>query len=250
MLNNRNRTDEQLLERWEDSREIRNLMGIYTQKILYKEENELSTLWSERPDVALGFNDGWYIGREAIAAYYNAVSEQTTRGSELLAARFPEEAAKLDKRQLSALGQFDVKPTSSDLVEIAEDRRTAQGIWSYQGSDVRMTAYGPLSYWTFGFYAADFVREGSGWKLWHLRNITDIDRPCGEKWWEEEAAREIDPFFSAMGELTLPPYSLPAVNHTPFSPKGSISALPRLPEPYETFTAQISYGPEGEDDHV
>ena len=249
-MTNRQRSDMELLERWEDSREIRNLMGVYTQKILYKEEGELLALWSGREDIALGLNDGWYVGREAVGNYYRSIVEETARATEILAGLFPEHAAALSPERRFGMGQFDVKPISSDLVEIAEDRQTAQGMWSCQGSDVRMTTAGPLSYWTLDVYAVDFLREDGQWRIWHLLDLRDVDCPCGEKWWEPPAERAPDPLFAAMGDCVRPPFTLVRTNYTPYSPRRRGAALPPLPHPYDTFTADISYGPEGGTDHV
>ena len=61
-------TTEQLMDRWEDQRDIKNLMGIYANYIiLNKDADVVADLWSQRGDLCYGVNDGWYAGREAVA---------------------------------------------------------------------------------------------------------------------------------------------------------------------------------------
>ena len=72
-----NLTTEELVGLWEDQRDIKNLMGIYSNYIILNEDAKvLKDLWADRDDICLGFNDGWYIGREAVASYYDAVKER------------------------------------------------------------------------------------------------------------------------------------------------------------------------------
>ncbi|NTV91392.1 MAG: hypothetical protein HGA22_13700, partial [Clostridiales bacterium] len=69
---------EQLTERWEDLREIKNLMGKYANLIILNREQDVyRMLWdTTRTDCSLGFNDGYYNGNGAIAGYYAAVHDR------------------------------------------------------------------------------------------------------------------------------------------------------------------------------
>ena len=41
---------------------------------------------------------------------------------------------------------------------------------------------GPVANWTWGLFAADFVRTEDGWKIWHLSYTNDVDCICGQSW--------------------------------------------------------------------
>ena len=67
---------EQLTQRWEDQRAIKNLMGKYANIVLLNREEEVfSRFWSGN-EPTLAFNDGVYRGVEAVKAYYNACRDR------------------------------------------------------------------------------------------------------------------------------------------------------------------------------
>lgn len=225
--------------RMEDMRAIRNLMGRMTQEMMYKGEgNFFAAFWStEREDVSLGVNDGWYLGPEAIGAYYEAIAKRTQLSDAVMKKRFPTLAP-----EGYGIGQMDLKPLSSDLVEVAGDGETAKGMWAVQGSDCRIGVEGPLSYWTIGIYAADFRKENGQWRLWHLLDLRDIDHPCGEKWWQPRRERPVEAGFEDMARASLPVPSVPAALHTLWTPERVGGRMPECPQPYEHFADTFSYG--------
>lgn len=214
-------------------------MGRMTQEMMYKGEGAFfERFWSrERADVSLGVNDGWYLGAQAIGAYYAAIADRTVLSDEVMKKRFPTLAP-----EGYGIGQMDLKPLSSDLVEIAGDGLTAKGMWAVQGSDCRIGTEGPVSYWTIGIYAADFCKEKDGWKLWHLLDLKDIDCPCGEKWWQERKPRAPEPGFEAMGASALPAPTVAASLHELWTPGRVGGRMPECPQPYEHFADTFSYG--------
>ena len=84
-------TAEFLVERWEDQRTIKNLMGKYVNCLLLNRQGEIfDAFFSKKADVCLTFNDGSYIGPEAVQAYFNAVVERNRLSAKLLQQRLPE----------------------------------------------------------------------------------------------------------------------------------------------------------------
>ena len=76
-------TKEELLGRWEDVREIRNVMGRLSADYVLKRENSMfESYWSAREDVCLGVNEGWYLGPEAVQGYYEAQDRRIVQESE------------------------------------------------------------------------------------------------------------------------------------------------------------------------
>ena len=69
----------QLTERFEDRREIKNIMGKYvTSCLLCRENTIVDSLFCGRDDISLGFNGGYYVGRQAVKEYYEAVCAATS----------------------------------------------------------------------------------------------------------------------------------------------------------------------------
>ena len=69
---------EQRVERFEDRREIKNIMGKYvTSCLLCREDTLVDTLFAGRDDISVGFNNGYYVGREAVKGLPSASSAQT-----------------------------------------------------------------------------------------------------------------------------------------------------------------------------
>ena len=62
---------EEQVGRWEDQRDIKNLMGIYVNHIIMNMDDDIfDALWSTRDDVCYGDNGGWYAGPEAVKRFY------------------------------------------------------------------------------------------------------------------------------------------------------------------------------------
>ncbi len=236
----------QLLERWEDRREIQNLFGKYTYSLLLKRESSVfDAFWSASDTVSLGLNNGYYVGREAIKDYYESCHQKTLLRTKLLKEDFPEEMGNLTDEEAYGAGVLNYKPLSNQIIEIAEDGDTAKGFWYVVGMYDEIGESGPLSYWTFGMFGCDFIRENGQWKLWHVLYVEDIDHPMGENWTAAPKSRPPMPQYAAMKDVSL---AKPTVeisvrelygSDRPFTP-----ALP-IPVPYKTFSDTFSYGYEG-----
>lgn len=233
-----------LADRWFDRREVVNLAGKYVTSLLLKREGSLfDSFWSDRADVCLRFNDGSYVGAEAVRAYYAAQAENTAAISRFLRALFPEKLGGMDEEQLYGVGQFHGLPITTPVVEIAGDGETARGLWHVHGSDNTVGIYGALSWWKLGFLAIDFRKENGQWRLWHVFHAEDVVAPMGENWLRP-APREEDPAFAALKELKTVPYTIRHENHRPYSPNRPLTAPPEPPEPYECFDDIQGYGEE------
>ncbi len=64
-------TTEQLTQRWEDQRALKNLMGKYANCVILNREQDIFDLfWSREADICLSFNDGGaYVGPEAVSGF-------------------------------------------------------------------------------------------------------------------------------------------------------------------------------------
>ena len=236
-----NFTMDQLADRWYDRRAVTNLAGKYVTALLLKKEAEIfEAFWVNAADSSLTFNDGAYVGGEAIAAYYASVADITAKKSQFLKEMFPEELGDKDDDELYGVGQLKALPITTPVIEIAGDGKTAKGIWNIQGSDNDITPYGALSYWNIGYLCIDFQKVGDDWKIWHLTYAEDIHCPMGETWVAPKT-HEMDPAFARIADWKTAPYSTERSAFTAYSPERPFTAPPKPPVPYATFADTFSY---------
>lgn len=246
-MNKSNRSAEDLVGRWEERREIKNLMGRYAVSFLLKKESTMfADFWSHREDVSMGLNNGWYLGPDAIAAWFAAIDQATALKAKLLQADLPDQLGDQDLTTLYGIGDFDVKPLGTPVIELAEDLQTAKGIWYSQGTKADVTSSGPVSYWTFGVFAVDFIYEDEAWKIWHLQYLEDIKCLCGQSWAEPEKPFPELEAFAPLKDVSLPEPTVKTVLREYYHPGRPMAKLPPLPVPYDTFGSTFSYGYEKE----
>jgi hypothetical protein len=238
--------EELLVERWEHQREIKNLMGKYSNCLILNREAEMFDLfWSrQKDDVCLGFNDGFHLGASAIKGYYSARHERAALVASLLKRRFPERLQDKSKAELFGMGTFQVKPLSCPVIEVAGDFLSAKGLWFSLGACAEAHSYGPSSNWTWGFCAADFTRENGAWRLWHLQCLNDVDSRCGASWAEPMQELPELPEFAELKSFAMPAPNAKAQLRRLYSPDRPLMPPPRLPEAYDTFSETFSYGAE------
>ena len=236
-------TSEELLSRWEDQREIKNLMGRLSQDYTLKKEGEMfQKYWSDRSDVSLGVNDGWFVGPESVAAYYASEAERIRLESSLIQAAFPAELGDKSEEEVYGVGMMTYRPVDTPVIELSEDGQTAKGLWTIRGSYSLLTAGGPQGFWEWGWFAVDFVREGENWKIWHMQYLREIDRPCGGAWVGEAKTYDEIPEFAAMKDFRYAEPDVKTVLRAPYSAARPFTPAPRMPEPYVTFAETFSYG--------
>ncbi len=236
-------TTEQLVVRWEDQRAIKNLMGKYANcVILNREQDVYGLFWSDREDVTLMFNDGAYVGADSVKAYYTACHDRNALVAKLLQARFPEKLGGMSEEEIYGIGPFKVKPMACPVIEIAADGKTAKGLWFCQGAYNEVETCGPVAHWTWGYFAADFVKGEDGWKIWHLQYLNDVDCICGQSWAGEQVKYPDLPEFAPLGEFRYPEYDVKETFRTLYSADRPVTLCPGIPQPYDTFADTFSYG--------
>lgn len=234
-----------LVERWEDQRDVKNLMGKYVNCLLLNRQGEIfETFFSSRKDVCLTFNDGSYIGPDAVKGYYAAVVERNKLSAKLLQDRLPEKLGEKTEEEIYGIGPFQVKPLTAPVIEVAEDGETAKGLWFCLGCSAEVTSRGPEANWTWGYFAGDFVYEEDMWKIWHLQYLNDVDSLCGQSWGRDILPYPELPEFAALKEFSYPEYTVRESVRALYSVDRPLTAAPRIPEPYRTFSETFSYGKE------
>lgn len=236
-------TTEQLVTRWEQLRAIKNLMGRMSADYTLKKEGEMfGKYWSSREDVSLGVNDGWFVGAEAVAGYYGTLGAQIAAQSKLIQSIFSKELGDKSDEELRGVGTMDYKPIDTPVVEIAADGQTAKGIWCLRGSHSKILPSGPVAYWEWGWFAADFILESGEFKIWHLQYLQEILRPNGHPWYGPEDVYPAVKEFAPAADFQFPVPDHPAVLRAKYTADRPFTKTPRVPEPYETFDDTFSYG--------
>lgn len=239
-------TSDQLMDRWQDRREIRNLFGRLSADYILKEERSMyDNYWSRRDDVCLGVNQGYYFGAEAVANYYKACDERVSLESRLLKNAFPEKFQGIPEEKVYGAGMMDWKPMDTEIIEIAGDGQSAKALFSVRGSYSRITKAGPVAYWQWGWYAADCIKENGAWKIWHLLTVDDINHPCGSRFTEAPKKFDEEPDFAEIESFRMPEPNIKASVRSLYAADRSFTCTPRMPEPYDTFKETFSYGYEG-----
>lgn len=241
-MNKKDFTAEALLTRWEIRREVQNIMGKYSQSYCIKQEGALPQFWSQREDISLGVNDGYYIGQAAVKGYYAAIAEETRLASKLIAARFPKKTEGKTADELFGIGQISYRPIDTAVVEVADDLQTAKGLWVVRGLVEKITTAGPVSFWDFSYWAVDFILEDGAWKIWHMLDLAEVNSRQGVNLTDTPAPLPEDPAFAEMASFSMPKPTKPCVLRETYRADRPFTPSPRVPEPYQTFAETFSYG--------
>ena len=234
-----------LTERWEDQRTIKNLMGKYVNCLLLNRQGEMfDSFFSKRSDICLTFNDGSYIGTDAVSGYFAAMVAHNKLAAKLLQQRLPEKLGNRPEEDIYGIGPFHVKPLTAPVIEVAGDGETAKGLWFCLGCNAEVTSRGPEASWTWGYFAGDFVYEDEDWKIWHLQYLNDVDSLCGQSWGKAVTPYPELPEFAPLKEFQFPPYTVSEKVRETYSVSRPLTESPRIPEPYQTFSETFSYGRE------
>lgn len=236
---------QQLAERFIDQREIQNVMGKYSVlTMICKQADLVDRFWTQQAEQpALALNNGWYVGLDAIRGYYQAVSQNIAAKAALMKKLFPKQLGGKSDEEIFGVGEHYPRPLTSPLVEVAADGQTAKGLWQVMGADNSITEYGPLSTWHWGYMAADFVLEDGQWKIWHLREFTELTAPVASNWVKGNPY-SILPEYETVAQLKVPAPTVEVKLYEAWSPQREYTLPPRMPEPYGTFAETFSYGME------
>lgn len=142
--------------------------------------------------------------------------------------------------------------STTAIIEIAGDGKTAQGTWYSPGLGV-MPQYtdGKIHLQSIFFwekYGGDFVKENGVWKIWHLQTAYDFTPYLPQAMLEKLnsqlgalALREpLSPIGGEAGERMKGPlpagWRKPLYSYPPYTPQRKAVIWPKLPQPYYTFS--------------
>lgn len=159
---------------------------------------------------------------------------------------------------LGAGHEWAMHTSTTPVIEVAGDGKTAKGIWYSPGMGLMAqvgdgkVAAGGTFFWEK--YAGDFVKENGVWKIWHMQMSYDFTPGLPQEWvknytkvYDEALANAVKPQgeFREAGEraaFNLPDgFRKPKYSYPAYSPTRPGIIYPPLPQPYYTFKETFNY---------
>ncbi len=198
------------IDRWHAQHEIRNLMGRFAIYYSAGQYDRAAGLFSVTDQVYLQRSDvGIYEGKEAVNAYFAQLGQTTLPGS------------------------FRQMNLTSEIIEVAADGKTAQGMWFNNGLEAIKDPGHPDSpaadLWINDKVAVDFILENGKWVILRM-NLNEEMRAAYHKSWGDYAA---DPAYPEFDKFAQPSRS--ATRHKPFAPDRNSQKNLTTPEPYGCY---------------
>lgn len=199
--------------RLEALQDCRNLMGKYSYLHTEFRNAQYVELWAKRDDCLLTMPFGKFIGWEGVRHCY----------VDMHGSRYNAEDAKAIK------GLMMMHEMCTEVIEVADDGKTAKGIWITPGHETAPSPGKDKGSWCWGKYEVEFIKEDGVWKFWKMilypLFLTPIDRSWGE------------PQLEMGGTQPLPEGCEPL--DKPFWTYGADSVYPEnepaMPYPYESY---------------
>jgi len=264
------KTLQKQIQRLSDMTEIQKVMSKHA--FYYssgQHRRELKECWAmNMSDVSFGQDEGTWVGPESInKSYGDYFDYMRTRDLAALNKLHPEVA---NTKENWGAGTSMFHSLTTPIIEVAGDGKTAKAIW-YSPGYVSQTPGGvPDSMWMWERYGVDFIKVDGAWKIWHLRIYTDFSSPrttmggggsgapagqaqgaggapAGQA--QGTAVEGQAPTGSPIGGMDS---NKPAMQAGPDDEDASNpqsrqfkvpKEVPKMPEPYQTFSETFSYGP-------
>jgi hypothetical protein len=201
---------EKEVERLKAVHEIQNLVGRYATVHTPATMNQSIEVFAmKQPDVSVEIAMwGVFIGAEQIKRMYSTMTES---------APVP--------------GTMFEHHLATPIIQVAEDGKTAKGLWFSPGHETTPDASGKLvANWCWGKFGADFIKEDGKWKIWHYHWYDTFMVPY-EKSWLDTPQPGLDELRTPEG---LKPDKLPTSRST-YYPTDIRKPIPDYPEPYKTW---------------
>ena len=140
----------------------------------------MEELWVQEPEnqatATFGQNQGFYVGYGSIWDAYVEGHDTSWLSSakSYLNNQGIDYSGMTDDEILEVyggVGQLLLHVTTTAIIEVAEDGKTAKGYW-YSPGMIAESGSSANSIWEA--YGADFVKEDGEWKMWHLHMYTDF----------------------------------------------------------------------------
>jgi len=205
------------LEKMEAVHAIENLMSRYSYwHTANMHERCLDLFAMDRDDVSAEMMWGVYEGPESLRRLYPGYHVWTDGDMK---------------------GKMHMHLMTTQVIEVADDVRTARGSWISPGLETMSFVVGDSNdaFWAWCKYGIDFIREGGEWKIWHLHVYGLFMTPYDKPWTEDSMEHGAPP----MPEEFLP--DKPPTTYWMYSQDRIYANEPAPPEPYRTFSETDRY---------
>lgn len=214
---------------------------------------ELDSMWVSRNGrfaaTATFGSPAWVMyGLETIRQAYGMRSREDAQAAQAkLAAIDPKVTT--DPKFYGAGAEWVMHASTTPVIEVADDGKTAQGAWYspgvgilpvYEDGKIHLQAM-----FFFEKYGADFVKEDGKWKIWHLQMAYDFVpglpeemlKAVNEQLGDLALGRTLKPVGGEAGERAGFPegFRKPLFSYPAYSPQRVSVIWPKLPKPYRTF---------------
>lgn len=209
---------------------------------------ELEHFWAkEHDDIMYAHGPYAFVGRDVVTKYYAEGNEIMNRGKlKIMSDLYPDEIEDIEENL--GIGDLVIRCQTTSYIEIAEDNKTAKGIWKTPGFNTEIDANGEnVAMFMVGTDCVDFVKESDGWKIWHYRDSADFGFPVPKDLIER------DPFAEGGGRTVDGAFPDPNRLLIPFAESGSFTSKrvakfsPEFPAPYNTWSEDISWAKPADD---
>ena len=236
------KNDEDMIQMVTDIEEVRDLMSLRSYyQALDLRQKEMDELWVSQPlhaaKCSYGSNYGYYYGKSEVQRWY--VDEFTAKRKAQLKTYCEKKGIPEDESLMGA-GSMYMCPMSTSIVRIAADGQSAKGIWYSIGQETDLQPDGTAKgLWMYCKVCADFVKEDGKFKIYHIVCANDQNYYAGTSYSPDTyIAPEDDPMCVEFGNPTIK-------MNVHDSAYNWADNYPPMPEPYDTLTPELSYGPEG-----
>lgn len=227
-----------LAQRAQDRGDVENVFNRYQHLHNAFEDEQIIDLWVSR-------------GTPGIRARYSNAGQYTDYDSVM----------HYHRGRPHPVGKLLTHYTTTPVIEVAGDGRTAKGVWILSGIESGLTdpevakqspdfMYSPgevdgkrvWAHWVWAKYAVDFLRQDGRWKIWKFRCYEIARTPFEENWIsfaaKNEVAFDLDlMYFGDDGTpvfMPRPDEPVPAA-HFPYRTSLRQELAPVPPTPYDVF---------------
>lgn len=206
------------IERLQAVNEIQNLMSKYEYLHATNRHREVMGLYAKNaPDVRISMKEmGYWQGPDAPRRAWGDLERMTQ----------------------NPVGILAVHPTTTPVIVVAADGKTARGVWIGTGlvAMVDEKTGKPRCMWEWDRYGVDFVKEDGQWKFWHFHVYTIFHSDWDENWEEQFKRESPKPDFPDEFKPDGPP-----IDSYPYRPDTVVPNIPAPPEPYETWDETLGF---------
>jgi hypothetical protein len=210
---------------------------------------EVDALWVDAKGVnaatATFSSPGWVMN--GIATIRGAYGDENQKRKEEALAKLSkaDTSVKNIPANLGAGHEWVMHTSTTPVIEVAGDGKTAKGIWYSPGMGLmtRIDSAGNVKVGGTFFwekYGADFIKENGVWKIWHMQMAYDFTPSIDNSNWTDFSKKMGPVEAGERGEMPKG-FSKPKYSYPSYSPQRAPKIYPPIPEPYYTFKETFSY---------